>query len=63
MNPVRHCHERLFLGGGSDIVTNIFASKGSQNNDYGVIQLNRPLIVKDARPNIVDAPLILIFRR
>jgi len=63
VKPVRHCHEHLFLAGGSDIVTNIFASKGSQYNDYGEIQLHRPLIVEDARPNIVDAPLTIIFRR
>jgi hypothetical protein len=60
---VRHSHGRLFLGGRSDIVTNIFAYKGSEYNNYGVVQLHRPLIVEDGRPNIIDAPSTFIFGR
>jgi hypothetical protein len=58
---VRHCHGHLSLAGGSDIVTNIVAYNGSQYNDYGGIQLHRPLILKDARQNIIDAPLTFSF--
>jgi hypothetical protein len=53
----------LILEGGNDNVTNIFAYIGSQYNDYSVVQLHRPLIDKDTRPNIVDAPLTFIIRR
>jgi len=59
---VRHRDGRLLLEGGSDIVTNMFAYDGCQYNDYGVIQLHRPLIVEDARPNIVDTSLTRIFK-
>ena len=59
---MRHCHGRLFLEGGSESVSNIFPYKGSQYNDYGVIQMPRHSIVEDVAPNIVDAPLTLISR-
>jgi hypothetical protein len=55
--------DAYFLEGSSDSVTNIVAYKGSQYNDYGVIQLHRPFSVGDARPNIVEALLTFIFMR
>jgi hypothetical protein len=58
---VRHCHGRLFLGGGSNVASNPFAYRGSKYNDYGVVQLHRPLIVNDGRQNIIEALMMVIF--
>jgi len=52
-----------FSGGCSDIVTSIFAYKGGLYYDYWSMPLHRPWIIKDARPEIIDAPLTLIFWR
>jgi len=41
-------HWRSFLGGGSDIVTSIFANKGSQCWDYGLTVLHSPSIIENA---------------
>jgi len=53
---------RSFSGGGSDIINNIFANNGSHCCDYGLKPSHIPVIIQDARPNIVDAPLMLISR-
>jgi len=51
---------RSFLGGGSDIVAGLYAHKGSEHCDYGLILSRSPVIIQDARPEIRDAPLMLI---
>jgi len=52
---------RSFLGGGSDIITSIFASQGGRHIDYGLMPMHFGLSIPDARPEIMDAPLTLIF--
>jgi len=49
-----------FLGGSSNIICSIFARKGRQYYDYGKMPLHSPGIIQDVRPEIVDAPLMLI---
>jgi len=39
---------RSLVGGGSDIVTTIFANTGGQCSDYGLILLHSPWIIQDA---------------
>jgi len=51
-----------FLGGSNNIVTSIFTHKGSQYSNYGLLLLHSPVIIKDARPKIIDAPLTLSSR-
>jgi len=53
---------RSFFGGCSDIITTIFAHKGGQYCDYGLMLLHSPMIIWDARPNIIDDLLTLISR-
>jgi len=53
---------RSFLGGGSDIVMAVFAHKGSRWVDYGLTPMHSALGVLDARPKIIAAPLMIIFR-
>ena len=53
---------RSFWGHSRDVVGGIFAYKGSQLFDYGWIWLHSPWNIYDARPEIADAPLMLIFR-
>jgi len=50
-----------FLGGGIDIVSIIFAEKGSQYNQHVTISKSSPGIIHVASLKIVDAPLLLIF--
>jgi len=52
-----------FLVGGSNIITCIFAHKGGRYIEYGLTPTYSALGVQDARPKIVDAPLMLIFRK
>jgi len=52
---------RSCLDGGSDIVSVTFAHNDSQYFDYGLMSLHSPLIIQDARPQVIDAPLTLIF--
>jgi len=47
------------LGGGSDIISSIFAHKGGQYYDYGLKPLHSAVIIHDARQKIVQAPLTL----
>jgi len=56
-------HWRSFLGGGSDIVAATFSHKGVQNFDYSLILSHSCLIIQDGSTKIVDAPLMLIFKR
>jgi len=51
-----------FLGGSCNIVTTIFAHKGSQYYNYGLMSLHSQVIIQDARHTIVDPPLRLISR-
>jgi len=53
-------HGHSFLGRSSDIVTSILALNGSQYVDYAVMLLPSPSITKDAKPNVVNAVLMLI---
>jgi hypothetical protein len=48
---------------GCDIITRLFAQKGGRLYDYGSTPLHCYLVIQDAGPKIVDAPLTLIFRR
>jgi len=54
---------RSFLGGGSDIGSGIVAHGGHLCIDYGSTVMHSTLSVHDARPKIVDAPLMLIIMR
>jgi len=54
-------HWRVFLVGGSDILSTIFAHIGSQYVDFVLMQLHSPLSVEDVRPNIIDAALMQIW--
>jgi len=56
-------HGRSFVGGGRDIGSSIFTHKGSRNMDFASVPMPSTLSVHDAGPQIVDAPLTLIFRR
>jgi len=56
-------HWQWFLGGCSDIVTSNFAYKDCQYDDSACMQLHSLWIVQDAKPKMVDAPLMLIFKR
>jgi len=49
--------------GRCNIITSIFAHTGSQLFNYWLTPLHYRLVIQDARPTIVDAPLTLIFRR
>jgi len=49
-----------FLRGSSDIVTSICPNKAGQYCDFGLIPLHSPAIIQDARPDILDAPLMFI---
>jgi len=49
-----------FLEGTSDIIGRIFAHNSSQNCDYRWMLLHSPVIVEDARPQFIHAPLTLI---
>jgi len=51
------------LGGGSSIVTSIFAHAGCHYFDYGLMPMRSHWIMQDAGPEIVDAPLMLIFMK
>jgi len=42
------------------MVTSIVADEGGHYCNYGLMALHNPMIVYDARPKIVDAPLTLI---
>jgi hypothetical protein len=53
-------HWHSFLGVGSDIVCSIFAHKGRKYYYYGLMPLHSPVIIEDVRPEILDAPLMLI---
>jgi len=46
---------RTFLKGSSDVITSIFANKGSRYCDYGCIPLQSPWIIQNAGLKIVDA--------
>jgi len=50
------------LGDGSIIVTSVFAYRGGQSIDHGLMSLHRPWIVQDEWPKIIDTPLTLISR-
>jgi len=52
-----------FLGCGSDIVHSIFANNGGCYYDFVLPLFHGRYIIQDARPSIVDNPLIIIFRR
>jgi len=39
------------------VFANLFAYEGCQNIGYGLMLLHSPLIIQDARPKIIDAPL------
>jgi len=43
-------------------MTSIFAHKGSQHCDYGLMLLHSAVCIKDARPEIIDALLMRISR-
>jgi len=47
----------LFVGGGSRIVTGIFAHKGGLYVEYGCMSMHSPWILQVAWPKIIDAPL------
>jgi len=51
------------LGGGSDIMAAIVPHKGRRNFDYRLILSHSCMIIQDAKTNMVDAPLTLIFKR
>jgi len=53
-------HWRSVLGGSSDIMSSIFAHQGLQYYEYGWMLLHSPVIIQDARPDIVDALMMLI---
>jgi len=55
-------HWRSFWGDCSDVVASIFASKGGQCIDCGLISLHTPWISPDAMARMVDALLMLILR-
>jgi len=57
----KNCWQSLF-GGSCDIVNSIFAHKGGEYNDFGQMLLHGPVIIQDARPKIIDAPLAFIAR-
>lgn len=50
---------RSFLGGGSDIITNIFAHTGGSFCHCGLMMLHSPLIIEDARQKVADPRLTL----
>jgi len=56
-------HWCTFLGGSSDIFSCIFAHKGHQYYDCGEMPMHSPVIIHDAWPEIIDAPLMLISMR
>jgi hypothetical protein len=53
---------RSFLGGGSDIITNIFAHTGGSFCHCGLMMLHSPLIIEDARQKVADPRLTLILQ-
>ena len=55
-------HWRSFLGRGSNIVAGIYAHKCGRYCDYSLMLAHNPVIIEDARPEIGDAPLMLISR-
>jgi len=46
--------------GGSDINTTVFAWKGSQYSNYGLLSLLHSLIIQNAGPKMINPPLMLI---
>jgi len=56
-------HWHSLLWGGTNIVNTIFAHNGGQHFDCRFMLLHSSLVIEDARPEIVDGPLTLIFRR
>jgi len=54
-------HGPSSLGGGRAIVAAIYTHKRGQHFYYSLLSLNSCLIVLDARTNIIDTPLMLIF--
>ena len=54
---------RAYLRGSSDIVTSIFAYKGSQYDDYGSMMVHSPWFIQNAWPKIVAALFPLIVGR
>jgi len=55
-------HWRTFSGWGMERVTVVFAFKGGQYLIYGCLQPVTTYITLDAKPKIIDAALMLIFR-
>ena len=45
------------------MVASIYAHNGGQYSDSGFMLLDNPLIMQDAKPKIMDAPLTVIFGR
>jgi len=52
---------RSFLGHTGDVVAAIFTKKDGRWYDYGVMSPVSQLILQDAWPEVIDAPLTLIF--
>jgi len=52
----------ILLGGGSSIVTSIFAYQGCQYFDYGLMEMHSHWIMQIRRPKIIHAPLRNICR-
>jgi len=51
------------LEGSSDNGISIFAHTGGPYFVYGLQLLHSPLIIQDATPKFVDAPVSLIFKK
>jgi len=45
------------------MVAAIFSHKGGENFDFRLISSHNCLLIQDARTKIIDAPLMLIFKR
>jgi hypothetical protein len=52
-----------FSEAGSDYTAYLFADKGCYYAMYNSLQQFRTQITNDAKPKIVETPLIVIFRR
>jgi len=55
-------HWCSFLEDSRNVVTSIVVLKDGQYIECGQISLNSPWIIQNARPHIVDAPLMLMSR-
>jgi len=53
---------RSFGGHSRNVVTLVFALKGSRQLNYKLMALYRRLILQDGRPKVVDTTLVLSFR-